>query len=287
MSSTTPASRQPVDTRAILEALRSQPPLVQCITNYVSMDLAANLLNAAGASPAMVHDPHEAAELASLASAVCINIGTPSPSWVEGMHAAASRADERSIPWVLDPVAVGATDYRREIVEGLWQHRPTVVRGNASEILSLATSVGAGRGVDATDESTAVVEPARVLAAERGTVVVVSGAVDVVTDGDRVVEVHGGDPRMPMISALGCSASALVAACCAAATTTPDGLALDGAATAMAALAVAGERAGERAEGPGTLRPQLLDALAALDPAETGVGLAVREDSPAPPVAPS
>lgn len=236
--------------------LHEQTPLVQCITNYVSMDLAANLLNAAHASPAMVHDEREAAEMANLASAVVVNIGTLSPPWVAGMHEAARVATERGIPWVLDPVAVGATAYRRETANALLTHRPTVIRANASEIVALATAQGAGRGVDSTHDSTAVVEQAQALAAATGSVVVVSGASDVVTDGTSTVIVDGGDPRMPLISALGCGATALVAAATAVA-----GTPLLGAVTAMAMLADAGERAGRSAHGPGTLRPALLDAL--------------------------
>lgn len=245
-----------------LERLRADAPLVQCLTNYVSMDLAANLLNAAGASPAMVHDHHEAAELASVASAVVVNIGTLSDPWIAGMIAAAEVARERGIPWVLDPVAVGATRYRRSTAQRLLEYQPTVIRGNASEIVALSTASGAGRGVDSLHDSTAIVDQAGAFASQTGAVVVVSGATDVVTDGERTVRVTGGDPRMPLISALGCSATALVAACVAVATTpTP---AVDGAVAAMAMLAAAGGIAGERSAGPGTLRAHLLDALADL-----------------------
>lgn len=261
----------------IHRALREGSPLVQCLTNYVSMDLAANVLNAAGASPAMVHDEREAAEMAGLASAVVVNIGTLSPPWVAGMHDAARVAHERGIPWVLDPVAVGATAYRRETATALLEHRPTVIRGNASEVVALATAAGAGRGVDSTHESTAVVDEAAALARTTGAVVVVSGATDVVTDGERTVHVTGGDARMPLISALGCSATALVAACAAAGVDTP-GDTVDAATTAMAMLAAAGERAGSRSAGPGTLRAHLVDALSDLDDAAV---VAVLDRSPA------
>lgn len=250
--------------------LRAQAPLVQCLTNYVSMDLVANLLNAAGASPAMVHDEHEAAEMAGLASAVVVNTGTPSPPWVAGMHAAAAAAHERGTPWVLDPVAVGATAYRRDTVTALLEHRPSVVRGNASEILALASATAAGRGVDSTHDSGQVLDDARQLASRLGCVVVVSGGTDVVTDGERTVRLRGGDDRMPLVSALGCSATALVAACCAV-----ESDPLLGAATAMAMLAAAGERAGREATGPGSLRVRLLDELHLLDDdALTGVEVA-------------
>lgn len=249
--------------RGVPERLRYRQPLVQCLTNYVSMDLAANTLAAVGASPAMVHDEHEAAEMASLAAAVVVNIGTPSPPWVAGMHAAAATARQRGVPWVLDPVAVGATAYRRETVTQLLEHRPTIVRGNASEVRAMAAATTAGRGVDSTDESTAVLSEARTLATETGAVVVVSGATDVVTDGDRVVLVSGGHAQMPSISALGCATSALLGACCAVMTA-----ALDGAVAGMVLMNAAGGRAasGPGGRGPGSLRVAILDELADLDP---------------------
>lgn len=249
-----------IGTATIVADVRSRSPLVQYVTNYVSMDVAANVLNAVGASPAMVHDPCEAGEFARIASAVGINIGTPSPRWVDGMTAAARAAHEVGTPWVLDPVAVGATAYRRDIVAGLLGHHPTVVRGNASEILAIATSQTGGRGVDSDAASSDAVEAATTLARRLSTVVVVTGAADVVTDGTRVAVVHGGHPWMPMVTALGCSATALVAACCAV-----EDDAFEASVAAMAMLAVAGERAGAASAGPGSFRVVLLDELAQLD----------------------
>lgn len=249
-----------VVTSTIATAVRDQSPLVQYITNYVSMDVAANVLNAVGASPAMVHDPHEAGEFASIASAVGINIGTPSPSWVDGMTAAVTAARAARTPWVLDPVAVGATAYRREIVSALVGHGPAVIRGNASEILAMATSQAGGRGVDSQAASLDALDGARAVARELSTVVVVTGAQDIITDGERTAVVHGGHALMPLVTALGCSATALVAACCAVADDP-----FDASVAAMAMFAVAGERAGVDATGPGSFRVQFLDELAALD----------------------
>lgn len=259
-------------TSAVTAALRERGPLVQCLTNYVSMDLAANVLSAAGASPAMVHDPHEAADMAGLADAVCVNIGTPSPRWTEGMHLAAARAAADGTPWVLDPVAVGATAYRRDLVAALLRHRPTVVRGNAGEVLALAGSVGGSRGVDSLAGAHDAVDAARLVAREQGCVVVVSGEVDVVTDGDRTVHVVGGHPWMPMVTALGCSSSALVAAACAVVEDP-----LEAAAGAMALLAAAGAAAATTAEGPASLRVALVDRLAS--PAGLELAGRVRPDS--------
>jgi hydroxyethylthiazole kinase len=247
-------------TTDIARAVRDRAPLVQCITNYVSMDVVANVLNAVGASPAMVHDAHESGEFAGIASALSINIGTPSPPWVEGMTAAVTSARAAGTPWVLDPVAVGATSYRRAIVADLLRHAPTVIRGNASEILAIATARPGGRGVDSAAPSSEAATSAAELARAQSAVVVVTGVEDVVTDGSRTAVIRGGDARMPMVTALGCAATALVAACCA----VGDDPFLSSIA-AMAMLAVAGERAGRLSEGPGTLRVRLLDELAALD----------------------
>jgi hydroxyethylthiazole kinase len=244
----------------IARDVRARSPLVQCITNYVSMDIVANVLNAVGASPAMVHDAHESGEFAQIASALSINIGTPSPAWVEGMRVAVRAAREADTPWVLDPVAVGATSYRREIVDELLACRPAVIRGNASEILAIATARAGGRGVDSAATSGEAATSAAEVARAHSAVVVVTGAEDVVTDGTRTAIVHGGDVRMPMITALGCASTALVAACCA----VGEDL-FASAVAAMAMLAAAGERAGRRADGPGSLRVLLLDELAALD----------------------
>lgn len=238
-------------------ALRERAPLVQCITNYVSMDLAANVLNAAGASPAMVHDPREAAEFAALAGAVVANIGTPSPRWIEGMTDAVSTAHDAGTPWVLDPVAVGATTFRREAVERLLEFEPTVIRGNASEILTIATRTAGGRGVDSDASLAQVREHADELAKRTGAVVAVTGSEDYVTDGGREpVVLSGGDPRMPQITALGCSLSALVGACLAV-----HDDAYDATAAALVMMSSAGERAGVDADGPGSLRWRLIDEL--------------------------
>ena len=248
---------------AVHNEVRAKTPLVQYITNFVSMDIAANVLNAAGASPAMVHDVREAGEFATFASALAINIGTLSPPWVAGMEAAARTANELGTPWVLDPVAVGATAYRRETVTALLEHRPTVIRGNASEILAIATQTRGGKGVDSTIDAAEVIDLARELAGHTGSVVVVSGKSDVVTDGQRAYLVHGGHDLMPLVTALGCASTALVAACNAV-EADPVAASVAG----MAILAAAGSLAGIRAEGPGSLRWRLLDELAGLDDAK-------------------
>ncbi|SOC06971.1 hydroxyethylthiazole kinase [Rhodobacter maris] len=257
----------------LLRALRAEPPLVQCITNYVAMNIAANVLLAAGASPAMVSDAAEAGEFAGIAGAVTINIGTLSAAFLDGMNAAILGAQAAGRPWVLDPVACQATRYRREVVQMLVAQRPAIIRGNASEILSLAGEASHGRGVDGRDTVAAAEEGARRLAQSSGAVVAVTGAVDYVTDGQRAVWIEGGSPFMPMNTALGCSLTCL---CGAYAAVTDD--AFDAAVGALAHFAVAGARAHEGAMGPGSFAPRFLDALAVVTPAALA-GAAIRDAS--------
>ncbi len=260
--------------QSVYASVRQQRPLVQCLTNYVSMDIAANVLLAAGASPAMVHTDQEAGEFAGLADAVYVNIGTLSPPWVEGMRAAVAMARQRGRPWVLDPVAVGATGYRTSVAVELFAQRPTVLRANPGEVLALAGVAGSSRGVDSTASSDDAVEQARRLARDGGCVVVMTGERDVVTDGDRVSVVSGGDARMPLVTALGCSLSGLAAACCAVCED-----AFEASVAACALLAVAGERAGATAAGPASLRTALIDALATLTPEDLASRAMVRDAS--------
>jgi hydroxyethylthiazole kinase len=244
-----------------LAAVRSARPLVHNITNYVVMNSTANALLAFGASPAMVHAAEEVEEFVDLAQALVINIGTLSPAWVAAMNLAVARAELRGRPWVLDPVGAGATSYRSAVAGDLALRKPAVLRGNASEILSLArAAASATRGVDSTDAPEAALTAARDLACQTGAVVAVTGAVDYVTDGERVVSCHNGHPLMARVTGMGCTATALVAACLA---VEPDRL--TAALHALAVLGVAGELAAERASGPGTLQVHLYDVLAGLD----------------------
>lgn len=245
----------------LLKALRDNPPLVQCITNYVAMNIAANVMLAAGASPAMISDPEEAEEFAGIAGAVTVNIGTLSPPFVAGMQAAIRGAQAAGHPWVLDPVACQATRYRCEVVKSLVAERPTIIRGNASEILWLAGEASQGQGVDGRDTVEAAEEGARRLARSSGAVVAVTGAVDYVTDGTRAVRMEGGSPFMPMNTALGCSLTCL---CGAYAAVAED--AFDAAVGALAHFAVAGLQAHEGAAGPGSFAPRFLNALASVTP---------------------
>lgn len=249
-----------------LADLRAAPPLVHAITNYVAMDVTANVLLAAGAAPAMIHAREEAAEFAAIASALSVNIGTLSADWLAAMLEAAAAARAAGKPWVLDPVAVGATGFRREAGARLLALKPTVIRGNASEILALAGRSAAGRGVDSGDETAAAEAAAIALARTTGGVVAATGATDFVTDGRRRAWIDNGAPIMTRVTALGCALSAVVAAFAA---VRADGRDDDPFAATIAALSVygvAGEQAAEGCEtAPATFRTRFIDMLAALD----------------------
>ena len=241
--------------------MRETQPLVQCITNYVAMNVAANVMLASGASPAMVHAAEEAGEFAAMAGALTVNIGTLSPSWVDGMKAAIRGASNAGRPWVLDPVAHFATAFRRQTVADLLDLNPAIVRGNASEIIALGGGASAGQGVDSGDPVERAEDAARDLARTRGIVVAVTGAVDFVTDGERSVRISGGSDLMPKVTALGCSLTCVIGAYAAVAPEEP----FDAAIAALATFAAAGEIASARAEGPGSFAMRFLDALHSLD----------------------
>jgi hydroxyethylthiazole kinase len=249
-----------VDLRTARESLRTTAPLVHCLTNTVVQTITANALLAAGAAPAMVDAPQEAGDFAAVASAVLINVGTVHERTAEAMRLAARSAGAAGTPWVLDPVAVGGLAYRTALAEELVALRPTVVRGNASEVMALAGAGAGGRGVDSTAGTDDAAKAAAELALRTGGVVAVSGAVDLLTDGSRTVRVGGGSALLTRTTGAGCALGALVAAYLA---VTDDPLI--GAVAAHAHVALAAERAAATAAGPGTFAPAWLDALDAVD----------------------
>jgi hydroxyethylthiazole kinase len=240
-----------------VERLRRANPLVVNVTNNVVTNTTANALLALGASPAMSHNAADVAELAALAQAVVVNPGTPAAPYIEAMHTAGRAANQVGAPVVLDPVAVFATATRRRIIESLLEDvRVAVIRGNASEIMTLAGEQAAGKGADSSHGADQAEEAARALARSLGCVVCVSGEVDLITDGERRVTVANGDAMMPKVTGLGCTASALVGAFVG---VNEDRF--EGCAHAMAVMGVAGELAAAKAAGPGTLQVYFYDAL--------------------------
>lgn len=194
-------------------AVRAQAPLVHSVTNLVVTAFNANVLLAAGASPIMAHAIEEVADLARLSHAVVVNIGTLDAHWVPAMQLALDTAHQAHKPSVLDPVGAGASAYRNQVLSDLMQRQPTLVRGNASEILSLAGKSTNTKGVDSADPVERALSAANALVERHGCVVCVSGPEDHVLAPDgRHAVLKNGDPMMTRVTGVGCSASALIGA---------------------------------------------------------------------------
>jgi hydroxyethylthiazole kinase len=252
-----------IDPGATLAVLRERKPLVHSITNYVVMNETANAVLALGALPVMAHAREEVEEMVGLAGALVLNIGTLEEAWVDSMLLAGRAANERGVPVVLDPVGAGATSYRTGAAQRiLGEVEVAVLRGNPGEVATLVGVEAEVRGVESIDAGGDAAELARAAARALGLVASVTGAVDHVSDGERVVSVANGHELLAAITGTGCM-STVITGCFLAAKDDP----LEAAAEALVAFGVAGEDAAAEAKGPGTFHAGLYDALAALDPA--------------------
>lgn len=244
-----------------IEHLRQSAPLVHNISNYVVMNNSANALLAAGASPIMAHAHPEVKDMVSISSALVINIGTLDEYWVQSMLLAAEAARKLGKPWVLDPVGAGASAYRNEVLSRLLHFKPSLIRGNASEIAALASSNSpGGKGVDSTLDSGHALSAARALQTATGSLVCISGATDYLLAPNEVYQVKNGHPLMTQVTGLGCSLSAVMGAFLGSAGADPEALA-----AGLAYFGLAGELAQEKSSGPGSLQLHLLDALFGMD----------------------
>lgn len=239
-----------------LLALRQRKPLVHCLTNEVVQSFTANTLLALDASPAMVVAPQEIRQFVTLADSLLINVGTLYQQRAESMLLAAQTAYETKTPWVLDPVAVGALDYRTEFVRQLLAYQPIAIRGNASEILALAGYPSSAKGADSTNSSEQARPAAKELAQRYKTVVAVTGATDYITDGKHCWSVPWGSLMMTKVTGCGCALSAAVAAFIVDAISP-----LDAVASACGVFALAGQQAAQRSTGPGSFIPVFIDTL--------------------------
>lgn len=240
----------------ILE-IRRNSPLVHNITNYVVMELTANSLLAIGASPVMAHALDEVKDMAMIASSLVLNIGTLSPSWIEAMLSALKTANGKGIPVVLDPVGSGATSYRTVTANSILNHgHIAVIRGNASEIISLNGFQNFTKGVDSLINATDNIEQAKTLARRQKCVVWMSGKIDVITNGKDVFFVHNGNPLMAKVTGMGCMASALSGAFLSA---NQDPLL--GTVHAALLMGITGEIAAQKGEGPASFKLAFIDKL--------------------------
>lgn len=240
----------------IVDQVRQRSPLVQNITNYVVMNNTANALLAVGASPIMSHAHEEIYEMVKLCNALVINIGTLDRTWYESMHNAASSANEHQKPWILDPVGIGASILRNESVRSLVALSPKVIRGNATEILSLAYFDKNSKGVDSTNLSEEAIQAGILISQKYNTVVCISGKNDFVIKNDKLVSLSNGHEMMKYVTGLGCSSTAIIGACLAV-----EEDAFLAAAAGISILSIAGELAEKYSSGPGTLQAHILDEL--------------------------
>ena len=246
-----------------LRTLRERKPLVHNITNYVVMNETANAILALGALPVMAHAREEAEEMVGLAGALVLNIGTLSERWIESMLVAGRAASERGIPIVLDPVGAGATRYRTETAKRLLDELDVaVLRGNAGEVATLVGVDAEVRGVESMAVSGDAAALAREAARSLGVVASVTGPIDRVSDGERVLMVDNGHELLAAVSGTGCMSTAITGCFLAAKPEAP----LEAAAEALAAFGVAAESAADGARGPGSFHASLYDELAALEP---------------------
>lgn len=237
--------------------VRHASPLVHNITNYVVMNNTANALLAAGASPIMSHAKSEVEEMVAISHALVVNIGTLDEYWVESMILAAKKANSLKKPWILDPVGAGATSYRDNVLSELLILKPTVIRGNASEIIALAkANITATKGVDSTAKSDEAIQAAENLVRNYGSIVCISGETDIIINGNDKIFLKNGHEMMTKVTGLGCTASALIGSfICVIENKT------EAVVAAMSLLSISGQLATSKSAGPGSLQLHIIDKL--------------------------
>jgi len=257
-----------------LDAVKKNKPLIHNITNYVVMNYTANALLAIGASPVMAHAPNEVEQMVSFAGALVLNIGTLTDDWIDSMIIAGKKAAALKTPVILDPVGSGATSLRTNSAKKIINDtKISVIRGNASEILSLKNNNTKTKGVDSIHSVEDASDTAKMLAKELQTTLAITGSVDLVTDGDRTVNVSNGHPLMACVTGTGCTATAVIGAFLAV-----DNDPFRAAATALAFFGLAGEVAGEKAQAPGSFMIEILDALYTITPENLEAGCKIEEN---------
>ncbi|MTV82720.1 hydroxyethylthiazole kinase [Secundilactobacillus folii] len=244
----------------LLNKIRETNPVVLNISNFVTVQDVANGINAIGASPIMSEEISETDEMVGISSAVALNLGAFTKPQVDHILAMGKAANTHHKPLVLDPVAVGAIDYRKQVANELMnQFQVDVIRGNAGEIAALANVAWDAKGIDAGSGDQDVVEIAKAAANMHHCVVILSGATDVITDGEHVARVFNGSPLFQLHVGSGDMLSSIVAAFCA----VSDNDYFEAAQTACLVFAATGQLvAGQlQEERPGTFSMQLMDEL--------------------------
>ena len=257
-----------------LALLREKKPLIHNITNFVVMNYTANALLAMGASPVMAHAQNEVEDMVSFAGSLVLNIGTLTDDWIASMVKAGIKASGLGTPIILDPVGSGATPLRtnsaKQIIE---QTKISVIRGNASEILSLRHEDSKTKGVDSVHSVDEATDTAKILAEELQTTLAITGPIDLVTDGQRVTRISNGHPLMGYVTGTGCTATTAIGAFLAV-----DDDPVSAAATALAFFGYAGEVAGQAVSAPGSFMIRMIDALYTITPDELREGCKIEDN---------
>lgn len=259
--------------REMFENVRCKSPLIHNITNYVTVNDCANIVIACGASPIMADDKEEVADITSICNGLNINIGTLNSRTIESMLIAGKKANELGHPVVLDPVGVGASKLRTETAFRLLDEvKFTVIRGNISEIKTLAIGSANTHGVDAglgdrisEDNLDDVIDLAKSFAEKTGAVIVITGVIDIVADCRKAYCIRNGHSMMSSVTGTGCQLSAMTAAFV---TANPDNV-LEAAAAAVSAMGYAGEIAYGRMndlDGNSSYRNYVIDAIFNMTP---------------------
>ncbi|ABW20225.1 hydroxyethylthiazole kinase [Alkaliphilus oremlandii] len=249
----------------VLEQIKEKTPLVHHITNYVTVNDCANITLAIGGSPVMADDHKEVEDMVSIASAVVLNIGTLNERTIESFVLAGKKANELNIPVILDPVGAGATAFRSQTIEKILKEvKLSVLRGNMSEIKNIYGTGTQTKGVDSVDSSLdGGKEIAISLAKKLSCTVVITGEVDIVSDGNKTYAIQNGHKALSSITGTGCMSASLIGACCG----TGKGI-LQGAILGTMIMGIAGEKANERLkvhEGLGSFKVYLMDAVSNFD----------------------
>lgn len=253
--------------------IREKRPMIHHITNYVVMNVTANVTLSMGASPVMAHANEEVEEMVAFASAHVLNPGTLSPHWITAMLSSGKKAKALGIPVILDPVGAGATALRTETcMQILEEVKPSVIRGNQAEVMILGGKDAQIQGVDSMETGEVPLEAFKALARNSGAVVCVTGPVDYVTDGETTYKIENGHPMMANVTGTGCSSSTAVAVYCAAGGATAQSCALG-----LAVFGACGELAAEECQGPGSFQVAILDALYNAPSRDVGARLRITE----------
>lgn len=258
---------------AVRQKVLKERPLIHHITNLVVTNLTANVTLAVGASPVMAYAREEVADMARLARAVVLNMGTLTAEEVEAMLLAGQAANAAGIPVIFDPVGAGATPFRTATAQRFVRElRIDILRGNASEIAAVSGLGGQTKGVDAGEVSVPVSQMARQVARDSGAVVVVTGATDYISDGERLIAVDNGHAMLTTVTGTGCSATSVIAAFRAV-----EAEGVTAGAAALAYYGLAAEHAAATSRGPASFQAALLDALCNLEGEELARGVKIRE----------